>query len=993
MHSRWPSILPATLLLFLLASPVLSVPTSPNNLFRTITLQVPRQPDPPVCCLKPLPPLEPIDDDVLLSFEEWKAKQSTIQAETDAKAKTEKDALNRSVYAASGNGSGSALANGSDVVALSSDHASSSQGSASLADELSSSYEPVSPHFRVPLTDRFNYANLDCSARVHLSHRSAKSPSSILSSKKDRYMLSPCKPKGKGGEREQQFVVVELCDDIRIDTVQLANFEFFSGVFKDFTVSVAKTYTIDMDGWTIVGTYQAKNVRGVQSFHPPTSLGDFYRYLRIDFHSHYGNEYYCPVSLLRVYGLTHLEQWKWDIWEAESRAKQAEMEKKGSPVTVKPEVKAYVEVVAVSNKETIKETSAQRVDEVKVASGSIPQVPLTTPSDSPITAPPVGVTLPASVTGDKNASVLQTAIDSQRDAGSLNANNNANPAISDTNNRMYSTDTYSSAPGQATPTEAAVESAPTACESCSPSKATVTAEDTSSTPSNSSNGKAVSVSVSSVIHNQNVSYAPYPSPSPSIPPTSIPVSSASASPSTPLIIIPPPPASHSPPPPHPSANSQSYSHTPSPPPPPISPPSSGGESIYRTIMNRLTAIETNHTLFARYIEQQNAAVRDVIKRMGEDIGRLEGIGRAQSLMYQRSVQDSEKHRKRIEMDYGELMSRIEYLSEEIILEKRLGIAQLCLLLAVLVFMGLTRGSRGEPVVQTAPAPFNRSVREWGKRHFSFSSDWTNRFKKRSNSRSRTRSPMRPRPVSAKSYPAHLPLRQNGSQIEFPTSGWKNEPLEPVDLNIYSTIPTATSSTNPTETHVRDRTRTLSGSNISRPSALRTPGRRGNLNIHYPRPITPTRLAFRPPVLQRSNSQGTQTASGVWAGNVPKSAKKWARTAHLHEVRSAHPFGGSGGIVKIRGEKGGGRDNERENVDVFSAPATVPYMRGVGWGQEEYAVNGADKGGKGKAIDRAEASPRRRGMPNTNGHMEEGDWVDTDTNSGNGSEVDEFGILD
>jgi hypothetical protein len=134
-------------------------------------------------------------------------------------------------------------------------------------------------------------------------------------------------------------VVVELCEDIRIDTVQLANFEFFSGVFKDFTVSVAKTYTTDGEGWTVVGTYKAKNVRGVQSFHLPTSLRDFYRYIRIDFHSHYSNEDYCPISLLRVYGLTHLEQWKWDIWEAESRAKRDELEKaraisSSSPVEV-----------------------------------------------------------------------------------------------------------------------------------------------------------------------------------------------------------------------------------------------------------------------------------------------------------------------------------------------------------------------------------------------------------------------------------------------------------------------------------------------------------------------------------------------------------------------------------------------------------------------------------------------------------------------------------
>jgi hypothetical protein len=71
-------------------------------------------------------------------------------------------------------------------------------------------------------------------------------------------MLSPCGAK-------PQFVVVELCEDIRIDTVQLANFEFFSGVFREFTVSVAKTYAAaDAEGWTVVGTYVGKNVRGVQ---------------------------------------------------------------------------------------------------------------------------------------------------------------------------------------------------------------------------------------------------------------------------------------------------------------------------------------------------------------------------------------------------------------------------------------------------------------------------------------------------------------------------------------------------------------------------------------------------------------------------------------------------------------------------------------------------------------------------------------------------------
>jgi hypothetical protein len=53
--------------------------------------------------------------------------------------------------------------------------------------------------------------------------------------------------------------------------------------------------------------------------------------------------------------------------------------------------------------------------------------------------------------------------------------------------------------------------------------------------------------------------------------------------------------------------------------------SSGGESIYRTIMNRLTVLESNTTLYTRYVEEQTAGVREVLRRLGEDVGRLEGI--------------------------------------------------------------------------------------------------------------------------------------------------------------------------------------------------------------------------------------------------------------------------------------------------------------------------------------------------------------------------------
>lgn len=54
-------------------------------------------------------------------------------------------------------------------------------------------------------------------------------------------------------------------------------------------------------------------------------------YIRFDFVNHYGNEYYCPVTLLRVYGATALEQLKQEEEEekrlAEEEKRRAELEK------------------------------------------------------------------------------------------------------------------------------------------------------------------------------------------------------------------------------------------------------------------------------------------------------------------------------------------------------------------------------------------------------------------------------------------------------------------------------------------------------------------------------------------------------------------------------------------------------------------------------------------------------------------------------------------
>ena len=242
------SLLPTSLLAFLFTSPALAAPVTPNDLFHDLAIRAPKHPEEPICCLRPLSPLDPpTEQDILLSFEDWKAKRLSEAREQDVAhpvpGRPPKPSENLSEAA----------------VAPETAQSSSQVQEPVVVDvqDNGANIETLAPHFQIPTKDRFNYASLDCSARVHAAHKSAKSASSILSSKKDRYMLSPC-------EEERQYVIVELCEDIRIDTVQLANYEFFSGVFKDFSVSVAKAYHTDPARWTFAGTYRAKNVRGVQ---------------------------------------------------------------------------------------------------------------------------------------------------------------------------------------------------------------------------------------------------------------------------------------------------------------------------------------------------------------------------------------------------------------------------------------------------------------------------------------------------------------------------------------------------------------------------------------------------------------------------------------------------------------------------------------------------------------------------------------------------------
>ncbi|KAE8417961.1 UNC-like C-terminal-domain-containing protein [Aspergillus pseudocaelatus] len=152
--------------------------------------------------------------------------------------------------------------------------------------------------------ERFNYASFDCAATVLKTNPECKGSSSVLVENKDSYMLNECRAKNK-------FIILELCDDILVDTVVLANYEFFSSIFHTFRVSVADRYPAKTDQWRELGVYEARNTREIQAFAVENPL-IWARYVKVEFLTHYGNEFYCPLSLVRIHGTTMLEEYKHD---------------------------------------------------------------------------------------------------------------------------------------------------------------------------------------------------------------------------------------------------------------------------------------------------------------------------------------------------------------------------------------------------------------------------------------------------------------------------------------------------------------------------------------------------------------------------------------------------------------------------------------------------------------------------------------------------------
>ncbi|KJH40888.1 Sad1 / UNC-like protein, partial [Dictyocaulus viviparus] len=152
-----------------------------------------------------------------------------------------------------------------------------------------------------------NYASKECGAKVLLSNPEAENTKAILSEKeKDEYMRNPCEKAG------YKFVIIELCETIQLRSIELANYELFSSGPRTIRLWFAERFPAGE--WQLITELTAIDSRQIQQF-PISSNGIYIKFMKMELLSHYGNEHYCTLSVLKVLGTSMIDE-----YEAEAEA-------------------------------------------------------------------------------------------------------------------------------------------------------------------------------------------------------------------------------------------------------------------------------------------------------------------------------------------------------------------------------------------------------------------------------------------------------------------------------------------------------------------------------------------------------------------------------------------------------------------------------------------------------------------------------------------------
>jgi hypothetical protein len=526
--------------------------------------------------------------------------------------------------------------------------------------------------------ERFNYASFDCAATVLKTNNKAKSSSAVLVENKDSYMLNEC-------SADNKYVIVELCDDILVDTVVLANYEFFSSMFRHFRVSVSDRYPVKMDRWRTLATFEARNTRALQPF-LVTEPQIWARYIRIEFLTHYGNEFYCPISLLRVHGTTMMEQFR-----------REEEEARGDDDFAEPIEAADGEPIQTA--EPVADVGGEKI---------VDHQPVEPDKDQPRSEPgdpgQVNTTEPASP-ADPSSTGDSTTQQTNNSASEPTASTPANETIttakaSETENDKPSNPSTDSVqarnasvvvgpePSNTEKSKATASPSSVSSNDASSSSQTTPGESksTSSAPPSSQNGNTASKASTSEVSNASSSSS------------TVKVSSnstANGSQSQPQVRS--------------SSQTQPNPATPS-----------TQESFFKSIHKRLQQLEMNSTLSLQYIEEQSRILRDAFMKVEKRqlsktekfldhlnstvMGELKSYRSMYDQLWQSTILELEGMKERQRAEIGEIGARLSLVADELVWQKRMAVVQstlllLCLGLVLFVRSGPLGSQQDIPIVQ------------------------------------------------------------------------------------------------------------------------------------------------------------------------------------------------------------------------------------------------------------------------------------------------------
>ncbi|KAJ9631863.1 hypothetical protein H2203_000263 [Taxawa tesnikishii (nom. ined.)] len=126
------------------------------------------------------------------------------------------------------------------------------------------------------------------------------------------------------------------------------------------------------------------------------------------------------------------------------------------------------------------------------------------------------------------------------------------------------------------------------------------------------------------------------------------------------------------------------------------------ESFFKSIHKRLQMLESNATLSLQYIEEQSRILRDAFSKVEKRqilkaetflknlnstvVTELEGFRQQYDQLWQSTIIELENHREQYQREMFALSSRLTFLADELVFQKRMAIVQSTLLMMCLVFL-------------------------------------------------------------------------------------------------------------------------------------------------------------------------------------------------------------------------------------------------------------------------------------------------------------------